>query len=233
MSGNPDVRNSNISSLNNDILLEIIHAVVKIDPIISSPRSPWITTTFKLPTCPKYQLLGWIKLAHVCQRWRALLLCKRHLWADIICDIPSPSAFDEFLARAGKALLSFALVEGIGYPSHHNRQYTLQEEFTRREDLAFKLLAEDRVKSFHRFRITRPEGGHDWSEIPNRPLLNLQSLNVEQVNARRPRTTPPGPGIVISINAPNLLHATFIKIFPETLRNSRLLRTLKRLHDKP
>jgi uncharacterized membrane protein len=52
--------------------------------------------------------LGWVKLTHICRRWRTVLLHMGELWARNVCSIPF--LFNIFFSRSGNWPLSFAIL---------------------------------------------------------------------------------------------------------------------------
>ncbi|KZV75222.1 hypothetical protein PENSPDRAFT_748606 [Peniophora sp. CONT] len=48
--------------------------------------------------------LGWVRLTHVCARWRYILLDTPRYWADFVGTLPLPAAVKEFLRRSGNVL---------------------------------------------------------------------------------------------------------------------------------
>ncbi|KZV62515.1 hypothetical protein PENSPDRAFT_758659 [Peniophora sp. CONT] len=65
--------------------------------------------------------IGWIRLTHVCRRWRELLLGTATLWASTLGRLPS--AYNEFLQRAGNHTLPSVTV--ISTPFHDRIPLTI------------------------------------------------------------------------------------------------------------
>lgn len=88
---------SMLSRLPNDIISELFDILAVLDPPRrwhDCPHEPW-------------RKLGWVKLTHICRRFREIGLGRSTLWGDIVTIFPS--AFDTLLGRSRIAPLSLDL----------------------------------------------------------------------------------------------------------------------------
>jgi len=189
-----------ITTLSEDIIHELFLLFAEVDP----PIKRNCDNDFSLQ-------LGWVRLTHVCRRWREVGLKIPSLWADIVWAFPSPAAFDEIRARAQDRL--FTLDIDVGRRSRNIRL----EECDRRLDVAKDLIENAKVIR---------TGTHLYTDLfhflLNRPLQSLQSLNI----LRPGFVHIPIDSKTTHIDAPKLVYAQFESVFP-ALPNSRSLRVLK------
>ncbi|KAI0313779.1 hypothetical protein OF83DRAFT_1175345 [Amylostereum chailletii] len=90
---------------NQDILLEIFHALKRVWPYEENiRRHPQLGP----PVGPQYEL-GWIKVTHVCAQWRKLALSQGALWADIDYTSAPNKLAKDMLKRAKNAPLKFTI----------------------------------------------------------------------------------------------------------------------------
>ncbi|VDC06359.1 unnamed protein product [Peniophora sp. CBMAI 1063] len=91
-----------IWTLPDDVMCEIFHAAAELEP----PRRASVLRAWpELDTSRMEHLiaLGWIRLTHVCQNWRAILLSMTDLWGRVAFTFTSRSAFPTLFVRAGGA----------------------------------------------------------------------------------------------------------------------------------
>lgn len=108
-------------TLNDDILRELFHVVAALEP----PQSTEDVSQNRVFTGGARPLVGgaralriaesWVRLTHVCQRWRDILLGTglAHLWGRITFTLPSNSAFPILLSRSRNAPLDVVLDTSI------------------------------------------------------------------------------------------------------------------------
>ncbi|KZV66812.1 hypothetical protein PENSPDRAFT_77685 [Peniophora sp. CONT] len=106
-------------TLNDDVLYEIFYAVVALEPPESMEEINPRTRYRALQPYFHAEKLGWIRLTHVCQRWRDILLgpSMAHLWGRIAFTYPSIAAFPTLLSRSRNALVdTFLHAPSDGWP---------------------------------------------------------------------------------------------------------------------
>ncbi|KZV64215.1 hypothetical protein PENSPDRAFT_656752 [Peniophora sp. CONT] len=90
---------------------DIISELFDILAVIECPRLPTFGPLYPHPRPEAWKLLGWIRLTHVCRRFREVGLRRSALWGRVV--IVFPSAFDTLLARSRSAPLSLRLDKGV------------------------------------------------------------------------------------------------------------------------
>lgn len=106
-------------TLNDDVLYEIFYAVVALEPPESMEEINPRTRYRALQPYFHAEKFGWIRLTHVCQRWRDILLgpSMAHLWGRIAFTYPSIVAFPTLLSRSRNALVdTFLHAPSDGWP---------------------------------------------------------------------------------------------------------------------
>lgn len=94
-----------IWTLPDDVMCDIFYAVAELEP----PRTAQILPTRQEQTLALAESgVGWMRLAHVCQSWREILLGMSDLWGAVAFTFPSLKAFPVLFYRAGEAPVDIA-----------------------------------------------------------------------------------------------------------------------------
>ncbi|KZV66801.1 hypothetical protein PENSPDRAFT_755412 [Peniophora sp. CONT] len=94
-----------IWTLPDDVMCELFYAAAELEPPRMAQILPTRQENISALTASG---LGWMRLTHVCQSWRAILLGMSVLWGTVAFTFPSLKAFPTLFARAGGALVDIA-----------------------------------------------------------------------------------------------------------------------------
>jgi hypothetical protein len=185
-----------ISCLNDDVLHDVFAWAEITMPITPKPgQYQYTTPRAHVFVCD----LGWVRLSHVCRRWRAVSLAMTGQWARNVCAIPD--AYKCFIDRSQEHPISINMSA-----TGRNRDF---ESFI----LAPNLLR--RAGSI----VCDQSGDHDWSFIlQNCYLPHLRVLDI--------RGSPHQVIRTIQVNAPYLTSLSLMSLRPELTCFVATLRTL-------
>ncbi|VDB96194.1 unnamed protein product [Peniophora sp. CBMAI 1063] len=195
-----------IYALPNEILCEIfsILATAEPTPIKREERRYHVWP----PTASRVDLvkeLGWIRMSHVCRRWREVLLKMSDLWARIVFSYPNRKALSTLLARAADAPLDITISE---------RSYDAPKLKPEQEELALRCIP--RAQSLTLQHTMEPKL---LQCFPAEPMPHLRRLdlhldyNTSNYLSRRGQSdstanVKPSTDAKLRIYAPNLEIAT-------------------------
>ncbi|KZV69566.1 hypothetical protein PENSPDRAFT_479824 [Peniophora sp. CONT] len=197
-----------IYALPNEIICEIFGVVAILEPTPTkrSQRSSHMWP----PTASRVDLvreLAWIRLGHVCRRWREVLLKMSDLWGRIAFTYPNRRAFSTLLARAAEAPLDIVILE---------RSYDASKLSPEQEELALARIP--RARSLTLQRSMEPKLIQCF---PAEPMLHLRILdlhidyyisNYPPSRDRNSAPVKPSRDAKLRIYAPNLKTAAFTLI---------------------
>lgn len=155
---------------------------------------------------------NWIRLAHVCRRWREVLQRMSDLWGRIAFTHPYPEAFNTILERSGKAPVDIAVC----------RKYS----DTLRQDAASACLPRARTLT-----LRTAVGPGLLGFFADKSMLDLRDLSATLDYYTRVRTSAPPSGsssnpvahvedAVLRIDAPNV-HTANLVLVRSTFRPHR------------
>lgn len=196
-----------IPLLPNEILCEIFSTVALLEPTPAKrsqrPSYMWPPTASRVDLVKE---LAWIRLSHVCRRWREVLLKMSDMWGHIAFTYPNRRAFSTLLTRAADAPLDIVALQ---------RSYDAPELSPEQEEVALACIP--RARSLKLQRAMEPKL---LQSFPAEPLLHLRhlDLNVDYhaltLRSRYSQAALMNPArdAELRIYAPNLETATFTLI---------------------
>ncbi|KZV71171.1 hypothetical protein PENSPDRAFT_650924 [Peniophora sp. CONT] len=186
--------NLNTELLNDDVLREIFDYVAYLEPYERHPFNHQLL-----------HALGWIRLSHVCRKWRSLLLDMPTLWGRIalVSAGPPPRASGTFLSRSRNSLLDAEFSRGgsLRYSTavHDRHRKRLME--------AAKILA-PRLRTLAAISVELPLDDLLYY-FRHSPLPALRILRVVYSKADEDEVVEALQDDLI-MDAPNLVEASFI-----------------------
>lgn len=204
-----------------DVLYEIFYTIAARDPPPGSVSSPHTNAISMYPTG-----LGWIRLTHVCQRWRTILLGLSALWGKVAFTFHSIQAFATLLERAQSAPVDITVIRGF-QPSYWT--IAALRHLSRARELTMTSPSYNQLITFCRKSEPMPQLRHLYLNLqytngdaimgvlPDSQVLHIDAAGLESAffdfgTATTTRRNPPGissPRTIFSawhFNTPSLRH---------------------------